>query len=238
MKHLKLLMLAVIVGSASFLTAQEQTPAKVKEVGIGFSGLNNFSLQYRWGTEKKLYRISGSLGGNSGFGTTSNDYRWNDTTLKSGSVKGTNQSPVDLSLGLSFSVLNLKPGANKLGFFYGPTIGLFSTYSSANQSSPQYTLNNSTYNGYDSQSTRLSSSINLGLTMGVMYKINEAFYLYGEITPSVYFTNLYEKSTNTSFYINSNASYTTEQKKSSNSFGLAGISNSGAMFTLVYRITK
>lgn len=229
-------MLAVIVGSASLLTAQEQTPAKVKEVGLGFTGLNNFSLQYRWGTEKKLYRVSGSLGGNSGFGTTTNDYRWNDTTLTAGSVKGTNKAPVDLNLWLSFSVLNLKPGANKLGFFYGPNIGVFGSYSNGSNSSPQYTLNTYVYNGFDNKSTILSSNIFLGVTMGVMYKINSSFYLYGEITPSVYFNNLYQKTTNTSYYINSNASYTTEQTRSNNSFGLAGISNSGAMFTLGYRI--
>lgn len=236
MKHLKLLMLAVIVGSASLLTAQEQTPAKVKEVGIGFTGLNNFSLQYRWGTEKKLYRVSGNFGGGSGFGTTTNDFKWNDTTVKSGSVKGTSKSPVDLNLGLSFSVLNLKPGTNKLGFFYGPSISLFSSYSNDSQSTPQYTVNTSIYNAFDSKRTTLSSSIYLGLTMGVMYKINSAFYLYGEITPIVYFNNLYQKTSNTSYYINSNASYTNEQTSSNNSFGLSGISNSGAMFTLGYRI--
>lgn len=236
MKHLKLLTLALFVCSVSMFTAQEQTPAKVKEVGIGFTSLNNFSLQYRWGTEKKLYRVSGYFGGNSGFGNSTYDYKWTDTTFKPGTVKGTNKSPVDLNLGLNFSVLKLKPGANKLGFFYGPTIGVFGNYNNGSTSSPQYTINTSTFSGFDSKSTTINSGISLGLTLGLMYKINSDFYLYGEITPSVFFNNYYQKSSNTMYYNNSTASYTTDQTSSNNRFGLSGISNSGAMFTLGYRI--
>ena len=68
----KSIILTIIVSTfmISILNAQEK-PAKVKEYGIGLSSFNSFSLQYRWGTDKLLYRLQGNIGANTSFGTSS-----------------------------------------------------------------------------------------------------------------------------------------------------------------------
>src|SRR5579872_3847110 len=92
-----------VIFIVSTLTAQEQQPLKVKEYGIGLSSFNSFSLQYRWGNEKRLYRINANLAGNTSFGNgsqTSSATR--DTLSNSTTSSNSGKSPINLSCGLSF----------------------------------------------------------------------------------------------------------------------------------------
>ena len=68
MKKLKIIIALTTAFIISTLTAQAQQPAKVKEYGIGIYGLNNFSLQYRWGNENRIHRLSGAIGASTSFG--------------------------------------------------------------------------------------------------------------------------------------------------------------------------
>lgn len=54
-KNFLLLSLVLITLSAFGQEQDTATNSKVSEVGIGLKNLNSFSLQYRWGNEKRLY---------------------------------------------------------------------------------------------------------------------------------------------------------------------------------------
>ena len=228
-----------IYSNFTYAQAVAQLP-KVKEIGIGLYGFNDFSLQYRWGTTKKLYRMMGDIGVNSSNSKSNTEYsNLSDTNLDLGTQHSKTNIPLNLSLGFQFSVLNLKPINEKFAFFWGPTIGF--TY-----------LNNitkdesSNINKYQTYSTIIENKQkrfrpNIGLVLGVSYKISNQFYMYCEINPNFFIQ--YSDNHITTLYNILNPkqtpeSYTKEFISSSFDYGVSSISNSNAMITFAYRIVK
>jgi hypothetical protein len=234
----------------STLTAQEQQPLKVKEYGIGLSSFNSFSLQYRWGNEKRLFRLNATIGGSTSFGSGNSNLSQGQDTMFSNSNNLTSKTstPINFNTGLSFSMLKLKQIADKFGLMYGPIVGL--SYSIASSQTTQtgtgtsYYYNNPSHSGtypINNSIKNHSSTLQpyIGFVLGAFYKINASFLLYAEIAPNIY----YGYTTRTSNQTNNNqAPYayntTNNSTDSNNSFGLANLSNSGATLTIVYRITK
>lgn len=225
--------------SLFFVKAQAQAvgPLKVQEYGIGLNNLNSFSLQYRWGNEKRLYRIAGVFGANSNFSNQNTKIDYNDTnrTNYNRTVKG-QSAPLNLNLGFNFSVLHIKSVSEKFGFVYGPLLGVSGGFS---RTVNQFTnigigVGGPVYAGTQT-TTQLSVLPYAGVVLGMMYKISPSFILYAEVGPNLYynFTQSNYKAT-----ASSDPKITEEGTLSSHGFGLSGISNSGMMLTLVYRITK
>jgi hypothetical protein len=233
------------------ISAQESLPknppARIKEVGLGFSNFNNFSLQYRWGTETRLYRLSGTIGGSTNFGKATNS----DETATDSSSTYVNESskvktPVNINASLNFSILQLKPVTEKFGFLYGVTFGVsfnymtsqtVSTYTTETQlatSAAYFYWYNSTST---SKTTNQTIQPNLGIALGGYYKITPAFWLYAEIDPNIYyaFTSYkYSQARIDNFLpegVNNNNNHTHD-------FGVSNLSNSLASLTLVYRFKK
>lgn len=229
------------------LTAQDQQElSKVKEVGIGLKSFNSFSMQFRWGNERRLFRISGNIGG-----TTSNENSSNNSTSlqdaingsSSGTVKTT--SPVNLDCGLSVSILRIKPVSEKFGMVYG---GIAAFTYSDNQSKTVRTTNNTGYITYPypnstiTETTKNNSQTfrpSLGIAFGAVYQISPSFLLYAEIDPNIYYA-YNKKATETTTAISGTYNYTQtiNSPGSANTFGLSDLSNSGASLTIVYRISK
>lgn len=243
--------LAIALTSILFafkLKAQDQ-PLKVKEFGIGFSSFNSFSLQYRWGNEHRLFRISGNIGGTTSNGNSSdNATTVKDTTSSNSSGTAKSTSPINLNCGLSFSILKIKSVSEKFGIVYG---GISAFTYSVNQTNTDGTsnINSSTFpnnNRITTSTTKKNSQTfqpSLGIAFGAVYKFNSSFSLYAEIDPNIYYA--YTKSTthsttatNYTNYSYNNYTKTDNNYGSTNTFGLANFANSGASLTIVYRITK
>jgi hypothetical protein len=228
--------------------AQDQpTLPKVKEFGIGLTGFNSFSLQYRWGNEHRLFRLSGNIGGTTSAGNSSDNSSTVQDTINNGSSSTTKTTtPINLNCGLSFSILKIKQVSEKFGFICG---GIYAFTYSINQST---TTTNSANNGnypyniYTTTSTTKRNSQNfqpsLGIVIGAVYKINSSFLLYAEIAPNIYYAynKITSNMTSIRTYTNNNMNETTDSSmpSSTNTFGLSNLSNSGATLTIVYRITK
>jgi len=237
-----------LILSSSALVSQE-LPAKVKEFGIGLSSFNSFSLQYRWGNEKRLFRINAVIGGSTSFGNGTNNFdEARDTSYKnSNSTTSKSTSPLNINGTLSFSILRIKQIKDKFGLFSGPTIGV--SYLTSNIKTTEtgtgtyYTSNSSTNSTFPINRTTeehfTTLRPTLGLVLGVVYKINASFLIYAEISPNLYYaynTTSNKRIDNTSQpsqYISSSNS-----TSSGNTFGVSNLSNSAALLTIAYRITK
>jgi len=238
MKNVKIVVALLFI--VSITIAQEQSPLKVKEYGVGLSNLNSFSLQYRWGNEKLIYRINATLGGYSASGNGSNSTTANPVPgMPAGQyITNDTKTPLNFSSGLSFSVLKLKAINEKFGAMWGGVIG--ASYFYNNQEDNQSVANvNGTpspvvYGTTKTTSQRLQPYA--GIALGVFYKINSSFIVYAEIVPNIYYGYTQNKSNST----NNNGQYIskTESSNSLNTYGISNISNSGAALTFVYRITK
>ena len=252
MKKIKtviIFLVTVIVTSLSAQESQSKTDTtilksqlpKVREFGFGLNNINltsfnNFSLQYRWGNEKRLYRLAGDFGGTL---TTKpiNTYYYSSNYYTSNNNPWS-YSPSIVNCRLSFSILRIKSLSEKFGLMYG---NFFSGGYSNQKTNIQQTSSDS-YNGvieYDTLTTKKtlqSSSASVGFVLGAVYKINSSFLLYAEIGPGISYSYNYGYSKNS----HSNNIYPNppNSKDRSNSFSLNGISNSNASLTIVYRITK
>jgi hypothetical protein len=270
MKSIKIIILSCILLLASSLKAQGVTPTptltpktdslrKVKEFGLGFTSLQStsYSLQYRWGNTKRLFRVNATIAGSTAFGKSSSSSTSTLDTLNSNSASSNTKSktPLNLSTGLSVSMLNFKYIIKKFGIIYGPMLGLsystvttqantpgtatnFNFGSSAQQNAP-FPTNNTT------NTHTQSIQPYIGFVVGAFYKINKSFFLYAEITPNLYYTHTNSTSNNTSTNINTNnfpstllnSNQSSNTSSSNNTFGIASLSNSLATLTIVYRIT-
>ncbi len=233
------LLLATLVTSLN-LTAQDQpTPSKVKEVGIGLASLNYFSLQYRWGSENRLFRISGNIGG-----TTSSENATEENTgfgypELSGTTKTT--SPITLICGLSFSILKIKSVSEKLGILYGGIVAFSYLANETITDKVSYNIINPSITTITkSKQNDQTFQPSLGISVGAVYKINSSFLLYAEIDPNIYYA--YSNTLMNSTIINNdpNSPYTRtgNSTSSKSTFGLANLANSGASLTIVYRLTN
>jgi hypothetical protein len=202
-------------------------------------------LQYRWGNENRLYRISGNISGSTSFGTTSNDNTNTDNSLSSSTNNGTTKTPVSLSAGLSAAILKLRNIHDKFGVFYGGVAGISYSYdqSQSNSSGTETFTYNSTPTFLNSQTESNSQILQpyVGLALGLYYKINSKFILYAEIDPNVYYAyyTITTQTTNQTYSNNFPYNQTSigNQTNTTNKFGVSSLSNSGASLTIVYRIT-
>ena len=58
MKKIFIITMIIVLVVANITLAQDKTSTKVHELGLTFSSLNSFGLNYKTGTEKKLLRLS------------------------------------------------------------------------------------------------------------------------------------------------------------------------------------
>ncbi|MFI5141295.1 MAG: hypothetical protein ACHQII_02965 [Bacteroidia bacterium] len=255
MKKLKTNLAIAFACISTVLCAQQQTPTanptdtlatkqKVKEYGIGFTSLNSYSLQYRWGTPKLLYRINANIGftGLAKNDNTSGTYDQNITSYSSSTTETQTKTPATLSTGVGFSMLTFKQINPKFGLMIGGIAGL--TYSYTTGQNTLTTSNYSTGSGSSSQTTITKTTAQtlqpyLGCVLGAYYKFNPSFIIYAEISPSIFYAAT--QTTGNTTYQNNPASInikTSDSRINNSNIGLSGITNSGAMLTLVYRITK
>jgi hypothetical protein len=212
---------------ATKLMAQDQLP-KVQEFGIGLANLNSFSMQYLWGNENRLSRLTLTLAvSNSNSLPAKQRSSSNDTTEFTNLT--TSITPINISGGLNYSILKIKALTDKFGLLYGSIYSFSGSYvlNKLQTTSQEFIkgipLIPRTSAPYKSSTETLQPSI--GLVIGAVYKISASFSIYAEIDP-----NLYYKHTAS---INDNGS-----NQYTNSYGLSNLSNSGAALTLVYKITK
>jgi hypothetical protein len=212
---------------------------RVHDIGIGFSSTSSFSLRYQAWTDALLYRITLiSLGGTSSNSTTDNTVT-NTVKVSTNAVAPSATSvntPVNLSGGLNLSFAKIKPINDRLGFMFGTVIGVNISY--VKTVTDYVYLTPFVYTPQPTPYTldAISQSYQpfIGIVIGVRYKISQAFFLYAEISPNINYT--YAKATNE----NSPAGPYTPNNyvKITNTYGLSGLSNSGALITIMYRILK
>lgn len=158
MNHIitKLLYSFSLILFAFSLNAQSDK-SPVKEFGIGLSGLDNFSLQYRWGNENKLHNLTGGIGLTF---VSSNSYASELSALQ---FSGT------------YSILHLKSINPNFGFLIGPSFGI-----GLNKSSSETSFTNS-------RRSIFSFGPRVGVVLGGYCKVNSEFYIYGSINPNLFY---------------------------------------------------
>lgn len=240
-----MLMYFSVTITAQELLPRQGAPLKIKEFGVGFTDLKSFSMQYRWGNEHTLYRLSGTIGGNTAFGKSTGDgNNVSDSLATKSHTDEKTTMPLIVGAGLNFGILKLKPVTEKFGFFYGLTFGVSYSYSSIHQtytvsSGTEYLPSPSPGYGYSSISiettkeTKQSIQPNIGIALGGFYKITPSFWLYAEINPSVF----YAFNTTKNSDVTEQRYYTTSQviNNHTHTMGLSNLTNSLASLTLVYR---
>jgi hypothetical protein len=235
---------------AQELRHKHDSLGKVQEFGLGFTGFKSFSMQYRWGSEKKLYRITGSIGNSSSFGKL--DGSSQQTSFLPPNINAVTQStPANVGVALSFAILKLKPVTEKFGFLFGTTFGISYSYLQTklleNRSNNYYDSTNivtSVYNSSQVVSTHVIQPY-VGLALGGYYKITPYFWLYAEIDPRVYYAFTITKNSFTSSdpqsYNPPNPVVNTRESidnSHTHEFGISNLSNSLASLTLVYHFKK
>ena len=221
---------------------------KIKEYGVGMYSFTNFSLQYRWGNEKRLYRLMGNIGFNGTNGNTnSTATTTQDTLINSTNTTTTkNLNPVGLNCGINFSVLNLKPITDHFGFFWGPSVGVTYTVNVSEKDQTSTLVNNSSPTTTSTDISTFKATTqdirpNIGIALGVFYNINSSFFIYGEVVPNIYFGFNNSKTTlneTTSKPGTPNIIKNQTDNNSGSIYGLANFANSGAMLTFAYRFSK
>jgi hypothetical protein len=235
----KTISLALLITSmlvSQTLMAQDKQPLpKVREFGIGLTSLNSFSLQYHWGTENRLFRLAGSIGGY----TTTSDGQTIDNS-NSYLQESNNTKPINLNCGLNLSILKLKAITDKFSFLCGGMVA-FNYYINQSNSELTTTTNNNGFTFIINSQTKYSSQSfgpSLGIVLGASYKINSSFILYAEVGPNLYYSYSTTTSTTTRTNNGSSSVSTSDSPSTSHTFGLSNLSNSGAMLTIVYRFSK
>lgn len=224
-----------------FSIKAQEMPEPVREIGIGFSSSTSFSLRYQWGTDQTVWRLTAIS-----FGATTSSANTAEvtTTPSSGnfySYSPTASTPVNLSGGLNLSFAKIKAINDRFGIMYGAEIGINLSYVDTKTGTDfayvpsQQNINNynANYAPYTTEAITSSYAPFIGFVIGARYKLNSSFYLYAEIAPNISYT--YAETSNNS---TSGISSPPSTDKITNTFGLSGLANSGALITIVYRITK
>ncbi|MHB8261141.1 MAG: hypothetical protein ACYDCN_09920 [Bacteroidia bacterium] len=227
------------------------TLLKVKELGFGFTSLfsTSYSLQYRWGTDKILFRVNANIRGNTSFGSGSSNSTYVQDTITSGNANTTKTStPINFSSSIGFSALHVIYITKKFGIMHGGGVGLTYLVTTTKTTETGTNINswNPTYSyPYSNTTTNHSQTLQpyISLIFGAVYKINKSFLIYAEIAPNFYYahTNSTINTIKNNYGYNSNQqnySSTNNTSTINNTFGLANLSNLNVLLTLVYRITK
>ncbi len=231
---MKKALIALMFLTINISVYSQDTIHKVNEIGIGFTTLTSFSLRYQWGKDNFVYRITAvSLGGTNS--TANTNYTSTSTTLITTSSVSPSivNTPINLSGGLNFSVANIKTVSKKFGFMFGAEIGVNLSYVKSNTDNvfAYKPMGNPPLSPYSTEAITASYAPFIGIVIGARYKLSPSFYLYAEITPNINYTYAKASVNNTPGVgtpVNTN--------KTTNTYGLSGLSNSGAMITIVYRI--
>ncbi len=165
MKTRIILFTAIIVFISITAFSQDEKPVRMHEIGLSFSSLNSFGLQYKTGSEKTLLRLS-ALSLNMG-----NDSQWGrpEDSLE---IK---QQHFGVAFRLGFE--KHVPIVSKLDFIWGFEGGINFTY--------QKNKAKSLYNNNEQTQWRLGPSVNL--VLGVTYTFAGHFVLGAELTPDIYY---------------------------------------------------
>jgi len=234
---MKKVIIALIFLAINISVYSQDTIHKVNEIGIGFASTSSFSLRYQWGIDQMVYRISlVSLGGTNSNANTS--YAQTNTIVSNNydyiTLGSTSNTPINLTGGLNLSMVRIKQVNDKFGFMYGLAIGINLSYVET-KAETNYLYNPSNYNPIPSNYTTTSITSSyapfIGFVIGARYKISKSFFVYAEITPNVNFTYAQAK-------VNNTPGVNTPQNsnKITRTYGLSGLTNSGAMITIIYRI--
>jgi hypothetical protein len=237
MKALRVFAVALLLACVYRLTGQEISPGRVKEYGLGLSGLNYFSLQYRWGNTKYLKRLAATVSANyskSNMGSATGVppiYPYESVT------------PMQATAGLLFTFFRLRPVSEKFGTIAGPVLGTFYGYSQAKYrtelpADPQTGSGRIENETFGQQHLIIPS---LGMSLGCYYMFTPSFYVHLEIQPGVWYSfgELTTRGKYT-YYDNTNVKVTSTeytQKSYQQNFGAFG-GNLGALLTVAHRITR
>jgi hypothetical protein len=240
--YLKLTLVIASLGFAN-INAQE-TRTKIKEYGLGLSNLNNFSLQYRWGNESKIKRVSINMGGSTSFGKGKGSYaRQEQNSSYNSTNNSTNTSPINLNVGVGYSILKLKPLNDKFGLMFGYNFSMnysnIKLESVTTETTTNLNISSTSPALINTKATNNTQSVvpTLGLGLGFYYIINSSFRVYAEIGPGVYYNyNTTSEKREVTSDANPTYSYSSRNTFYNNTFGFTGISNSGALLSFIYRI--
>ena len=235
----KLVKLAALLSALlliSGLNAQDSLPKKIKEYGLGFSGLNAYSLQYHWGNEYKFQSLGLNIG--AGFANNvGNGVYANTTSSINSNYNSKDQSPYNVSFGIGYTNARFKKVNDKFGLNFGHVASLNFQLSRTNGKATTNSYNQT--NTSETTITNQTYRPSFGLYLGVYYRFSKEFILYAGLTPNIYYSygvntvirseNITGSNPDPILTKNTNTTY-------SNNFGL-GFSNSGAFITLAYRIT-
>jgi len=156
-------LLFALVSGAAF--AQQEKSLRIHQVGIKFSSLNSFGLQYKTGGEKTLLRLSVlslNMGQNAIWGKPKDSL----------DIKSSNYGA-----GFLIGFEKRIPVSAKLDFIWGLEAGVSYVYQKQKQAS--------TGNDYESKDWRLSPGVDV--ILGVNYTFSDHLVLGAEITPGIYY---------------------------------------------------
>ncbi|MFZ4562775.1 MAG: hypothetical protein ACOYNU_05290 [Bacteroidales bacterium] len=145
--------------------AQQEKSLRIHQVGIRFSNLNSFGLQYKTGGEKTLLRLSVlslNMGQNALWGKTEDSL----------DIKSSNYG-VGFMIGFEKRI----PVIAKLDFIWGLEAGMSYFYQKQKQASIG--------NDYETIDWRLSPSVDV--VLGVNYTFSDHLVIGAEITPGIYY---------------------------------------------------
>lgn len=167
MKKMCFTVLSVFLISLSAIA--QEVPAKIHEIGLTFSNLDNFGVRYKTGNEKTLLRIT-FLTLN---GTHLNTSRNSEDYSKNG----------NLGFGFRIGFEKRNPISEKMFFYYG--LDAFTSYSHEKNE----------YVQTDDKTISSTITPGVGFVLGFNYAIGSKFNIAAELVPSVFYSH--SKSTET-----------------------------------------
>ena len=205
----------------------------ITEYGFGLYNLNSFSLQYRIGTEKRVTRFMGYLSFNSNQtintpeinSNLTNNYTYSKTT-----------TPLNFNFGFNIANLKLIKINEKLGLQRGLQVGASLNAIETNKET-DYPKSSTYVKNYSNNHTK-SISLNLGYVIGFYYKCNSNIYVYAEVAPTISYINSLSNIDNFDVDANNTTHNVSATNSKTKQFQLSGLSNSGAMISLVYRLNQ
>jgi len=160
-------------------SAQQEKSLRIHQVGIKFSNLNSFGLQYKTGSEKTLLRLSVlslNMGQNANWGKPEDSL----------DIKSSNYGA-----GFLIGFEKRIPVIAKLDFIWGLEAGVSYLYQKQKQESIG--------NDYETKDWRLSPGVDV--ILGVNYTFSDHLVFGAEITPGIYYA--YGKTKTTMYSVTS-----------------------------------
>ena len=168
MKNLTLYFTMLFAAVSCGLFAQQEKPLHYYQVGINFSSLNSFGLDFKTGSEKTLFRMS-----------------LLSLNLSQDASRGRTQDSIDIKnqsygFGVRFGFEKHVPVAPRFNFIWGLGLGGDYNYQKQNQETPYY------YNNHDITTWSLTPQI--FVIAGVTYTVGDHLVIGAEITPGIRYT--------------------------------------------------